>query len=77
MVARAWGGYLLPDRSRDGVMTKISSIRDETGYAEALAAFEAYFDREPEFGGEDGDQFERLGLLLAKYEKEHFPMPRP
>jgi HTH-type transcriptional regulator / antitoxin HigA len=57
-------------------MTKISIIRDEAGYAEALAAFEAYFDNEPEAGSGDGDRFELLGLLLAKYEEEHFPMPR-
>lgn len=58
------------------MMTKISIIRDEAGYAEALAAFEAYFDNEPEAGSDDGDRFELLGLLLAKYEQEHFPLPR-
>jgi antitoxin component HigA of HigAB toxin-antitoxin module len=26
-------------------------------------------------GSEAGDRFELLGLLLAKYEEEHFPMP--
>ena len=51
--------------------TMISVIRDEAGYAEALAAFEAYFDNEPEAGSEDRDRFEMLGLLLAKYEEEH------
>jgi antitoxin component HigA of HigAB toxin-antitoxin module len=55
---------------------KIGIIRDETGYAAALAAFEAYFDNEPQAGSEDGDRFELLGLLLAKYEEEHFPLPR-
>jgi HTH-type transcriptional regulator/antitoxin HigA len=58
------------------MMTKINIIRDEAGYAEALAAFEAYFDNEPEIGSDDGDRFELLGLLLAKYEQEHFPPPR-
>ena len=57
-------------------MTKINIIRDEAGYAEALIAFEAYFDLEPELGGDDGDRFELLGLMLAKYEDEHFPMHR-
>lgn len=52
---------------------KISIIRDEAGYATAMAEFEAYFDNEPEAGSEDGDRFERLGLLLAKYEEEHPP----
>ncbi|MBO9558880.1 MAG: helix-turn-helix domain-containing protein [Caulobacter sp.] len=56
-------------------MSKIGIIRDEIGYREALAAYEAFFDHEPEAGSDDGDRFELLGLLLAKYEEEHFPMP--
>jgi antitoxin component HigA of HigAB toxin-antitoxin module len=66
------GDYLWPDRPENGVMTKISIIRDEAGYTEALAAFEAYFDNEPEVGSDDGDRFELLGLHLAKYEEERF-----
>jgi antitoxin component HigA of HigAB toxin-antitoxin module len=54
----------------------ISIIRDEAGYMAAMAEIEAYFDNEPEAGSEDGDRFELLGLLLAKYEEEHFPIPR-
>jgi antitoxin component HigA of HigAB toxin-antitoxin module len=54
----------------------ISIIRDEAGYAAAMAEFEAYFENEPALGSEDGDRFELLGLLLAKYEEEHFPMPK-
>lgn len=54
----------------------ISIIRDEAAYAAAMAEFEAYFDNEPALGSEDGDRFELLGLLLAKYEEEHFPMPK-
>ena len=57
-------------------MTKISIIRNEAGYAEALAEFETYFDNEPEAGSDAGDRFELLGLLLAKYEEERFPLPR-
>jgi len=57
-------------------MSKIGIIRDEAGYAEALAEFEAYFDNEPQAGGDAGDRFELLGLLLARYEEEHFPLPR-
>lgn len=57
-------------------MSKIGIIRDEAGYAEALAEFEAYFDNEPQVGGDGGDRFELLGLLLARYEEEHFPLPR-
>ena len=58
------------------MVDKISIIRDEAGYASALAEFESYFDNEPEVGSDDGDRFELLGLLLAKYEEEHFPMPK-
>jgi HTH-type transcriptional regulator/antitoxin HigA len=54
----------------------ISIIRDEAGYAAAMAELEAYFDNEPAPGSEDGDRFELLGLLLARYEEEQFPMPK-
>lgn len=54
----------------------ISIIHNEAAYAAAMAEFEAYFDNEPALGSEDGDRFELLGLLLAKYEEEHFPMPK-
>ncbi len=53
----------------------IHILRDEADYQAAKAAYEAYFDDEPEPGSEAGDRFELLGLLLAKYEEDHFPMP--
>jgi len=53
----------------------IRIIRDEAGYRSALAEFEAFFDHEPEAGSDAGDRFELLGLLLAKYEEDRFPMP--
>lgn len=53
----------------------IKIIRDEAGYQSALAEFETFFDKEPEVGSDEGDRFELLGLLLAKYEEERFPMP--
>jgi antitoxin component HigA of HigAB toxin-antitoxin module len=56
--------------------SKISIIRDEAGYAAAMAEYEAFFNNEPALGSEDGDRFELLGLLLAKYEEDHFPMPK-
>ncbi|PIB94460.1 type II toxin-antitoxin system HigA family antitoxin [Caulobacter sp. FWC2] len=55
--------------------TDIRIIRDEAGYMAAMAEFEAFFDNEPEVGSDGADRFELLGLLLAKYEEEHFPMP--
>jgi HTH-type transcriptional regulator / antitoxin HigA len=56
--------------------TDIKIIRDEAGYRSVLAEFEAFFENEPEAGSEDGDRFELLGLLLAKYEEDRFPMPK-
>ena len=50
-------------------------LRDEADYQAALAAYEAYFDSEPAPGTPEADHFELLGLLLAKYEADHFPMP--
>jgi len=54
----------------------LNIIRDEGEYAAALAQFESYFDNEPEAGSVDGGMFELLGFLLAKYEEEHFPIPK-
>lgn len=50
-------------------------LRDEVDYRAALSAYEALFDSEPAPGTPEGDRFELLGLLLAKYEEERFPMP--
>jgi HTH-type transcriptional regulator / antitoxin HigA len=51
----------------------IHILRDEADYQRALADYEAFFDDEPAPGSEAGDRFELLGLVLAKYEEEHFP----
>ena len=53
----------------------IHILRDEAAYQATLADYEAFFDNQPEPGSEAGDRFELLGLLLAKYEEDHFPMP--
>jgi len=50
-------------------------LRGDADYQVALAAYEAYFDNEPAPGTPEADHFELLGLLLAKYEEEHFPIP--
>lgn len=50
-------------------------LRDEADYQAALADYELYFDDEPETGSEAADHFTLLGLLLARYEDEHFPLP--
>jgi len=52
----------------------IRPLRDEADYEAALAEFETYFDREPEPGSPQGDRFELLGMVIAKYEDEHHPI---
>ena len=54
--------------------TPIHLIRDEATYEAYLAEYETYFDNEPEPGSEAGDRFEMLGLVLSRYEDEHFPI---
>ncbi|MBL0948325.1 helix-turn-helix domain-containing protein [Brevundimonas sp.] len=50
-------------------------LRNEADYRAALGAYEACFDKEPVPGTPEADRFELLGLLLARYEEERFPMP--
>ncbi len=49
----------------------IRPLRSEADYDAALAEFETYFDHEPEPGTPEGDRFELLGMVIAKYEDEH------
>lgn len=49
-------------------------LRTATDYEAALKAYERFFDREPEPGTPDGDVFELLGMLIAKYEDERLPI---
>ncbi len=49
-------------------------LRTEEDFEAALAEYEGYFDHEPETGTEAADRFELLGVLLAKYEEERFPI---
>lgn len=59
------------------MIADIRPIRNEADYGAALSAYEAYFDNEPELGSPEGDCFELLGMVLAKYEEEHFPFAAP
>jgi HTH-type transcriptional regulator/antitoxin HigA len=52
----------------------IRPLHDKVDYEAALARYELYFDREPDPGTPDADRFELLGLVIAKYEEEHFPI---
>lgn len=47
-------------------------IHDDDQLAAALAAYEAFFDAEPEPGTPEGDRFELLGLVIAAYEERRW-----
>ncbi len=53
----------------------IKPIRTEDDYQQALARLELIFDAE--FGSPEGDELEILGMLIEKYENEHYPIPLP
>ncbi|KQW72217.1 hypothetical protein ASE17_04950 [Phenylobacterium sp. Root77] len=54
--------------------TPLRPIRDESEFEAALREYESYFDNEPQPDTEEAYRFEVLGLLLAKYEQDHFPI---
>ena len=56
-------------------MKDINILHTEEEYEAALSEFEGYFDNEPVPGTPDADRFELLGILIAKYEDEHHPIP--
>jgi HTH-type transcriptional regulator/antitoxin HigA len=53
----------------------IKPIRTEKDYQDALARLELIFDAE--FGSPEGDELEILGMLIERYENEHYPIPLP
>lgn len=55
-------------------MSDLQVIRSDAQYDAYLAEYEGAFDDEPQPGSPAGDRFELLGLLLAKYEEERFPL---
>ena len=54
---------------------KLKPIKTEKDYFQALDRLELIFDAKP--GTKEGDELEILGILLEKYEDEHFPMELP
>ncbi|WP_293882051.1 helix-turn-helix domain-containing protein [Sphingobacterium sp. UBA1498] len=50
-------------------------IKTEEDYAQALDRLEVIFDAK--IGSKEGDELEVLGLLIYKYETEHFPINLP
>lgn len=56
-------------------MLEIKQIRTEADYEAALARISALLDAEPY--SPDDAELDRLSALVAGYEAEHFPIPRP
>lgn len=54
---------------------EIKLIKTEKDYQKALKRLEIIFDSKP--GTKQGDELEILGVLLEKYENEHFPIDAP
>lgn len=53
----------------------IKPIKTKKDYQEALDRLETIFDARP--GTPEGDELEVLGILIDKYEQEHFPIDLP
>ena len=54
---------------------KIKPIKTEQDYNEALERLEVIFDAKP--GTTEGDELEILGILIDRYEQQHFPIDLP
>ena len=54
---------------------KLKPIKTEQDYFQTLERLEVIFDAKP--GTKEGDELEILGILLEKYEDEHFPIELP
>ncbi|HRP88587.1 MAG TPA: helix-turn-helix domain-containing protein [Edaphocola sp.] len=54
---------------------KLKPIKTEQDYFQALERLELIFDAKP--GTKEGDELEILGILIEKYEDEHFPIELP
>ncbi len=57
------------------MIMEIKPIKTETDYQQALERLELIFDAKT--GSSDGDELEILGILIEKYETEHFPIGLP
>jgi HTH-type transcriptional regulator/antitoxin HigA len=53
----------------------IKPIKTKKDYEQALARLELIFDAKK--GSKAGDELEVLGILIEKYEEEHFPVDFP
>lgn len=53
----------------------IKPIKTKKDYQIALSRLEQIFDAKP--GTKEGDELEVLGILIDKYEQEHYPIEYP
>jgi HTH-type transcriptional regulator/antitoxin HigA len=56
---------------------KVRPLRNEADYDEALAAVARHFDRAPHPGSPEVDEFDLLALVIADYERRHWPIDPP
>lgn len=54
---------------------RLKPIKTEEDYFQALDRLEVIFDAK--LGTKEGDELEILGILIDKYESEHFPIGLP
>ena len=57
------------------VMTSLRLIKTKKDYQDAINRLEEIFDAKA--GSTEGNELEVLGILIAKYEDEHFPIDFP
>ena len=53
----------------------VKPIKNKKDYQAAMKRLEAIFDARP--GTPEGDELEVLGILIEKYEQEHYPIDYP
>jgi len=53
----------------------LKPIKTEQDYIKAIERLEKIFDAKK--GSKEGDELEILGILIEKYEEEHFPIDFP
>jgi HTH-type transcriptional regulator/antitoxin HigA len=53
----------------------IKPLKTRNHYHSAMARMETLFDAKP--GTSEGDELEILGILIEKYEQEHYPIDYP
>jgi len=53
----------------------IKPIKTEKDYQKAMKRLEVIFDARP--GTKEGDELDILGVLIEKYEDEHYPIDAP